>query len=182
MAPPVALRSDFTATDLRRHARRSRDAGQARRLLALAAIHDGGSRSDAARIGGVGFQIVRDWVLKFNASGPAGLVGGTSTGRSRRLSDAQCQALEAIVQAGPDPAVHGIVRWRLADMVQWLWQECGVSVSETTVSRELHALGYRKLTARPRHHAQDPEALNSFKKSSPPRWLRSRRVPPPASA
>jgi hypothetical protein len=61
MAAPLPLRSDVTAADLRQRARRTRDANQARRRLALAALYDGGSRGDAARIGGVGLQIVRDW-------------------------------------------------------------------------------------------------------------------------
>lgn len=72
MSAPIALRRDYTASDLRGLARRTRDAGQARRLLALAVILDGGSRSDAARVGYVGLQTIRDWVLQFNADGPAG--------------------------------------------------------------------------------------------------------------
>jgi transposase len=118
MAAPIPLRADFTATELRRQAPRSRDANQARRLLALATIYDGGSRGDAARIGGVWLQIVRDWVLRFNALGPAGLVDRKAPGPSRRLSEAQRRALAGIVENGPDPAVHGIVRWRLIDLVQ----------------------------------------------------------------
>ena len=74
MSAPIPLRTDFTADDLRVGARRTRDANQARRLLALAAIYDGGSRGDAARIGGVGLQIIRDWVLRFNHAGPDGLI------------------------------------------------------------------------------------------------------------
>jgi len=74
MAAPVALRKDFDGPGLRRLAKRSKDAAQARRLLALAEIYDGGSRSDAARIGGVTLQIVRDWVLRFNKHGPARLM------------------------------------------------------------------------------------------------------------
>lgn len=74
MAATVGLRADFTATDLRRLAHSRRDAGQVRRLLALAVIYDGGSRSEAARTGGVGLQTVRDWVLRFNAGGPDGLM------------------------------------------------------------------------------------------------------------
>jgi hypothetical protein len=57
-----------------------------------------------------------------------------------------------------------VVRWRLIDLVQWLWENFGVSVSETTVGRELRVMGFRKLSARPRHHAQDPEVLEAFKK------------------
>lgn len=74
MALAVALRSDFTAARMRALARLSRDASQVRRLLALAAIYEGGTRSDAAQLGGVGLQTVRDWVLRFNAAGPDGLI------------------------------------------------------------------------------------------------------------
>ena len=63
MAAAIELRGDFTGDDLRRLARSSRDAKQVRRLLALAVIRDGGTRTEAARIGGVGLQIVRDWVV-----------------------------------------------------------------------------------------------------------------------
>lgn len=174
MAAPLPLRSDFTAADRQLRARRSRDANQARRLLALAAIYDGGSRGDAARIGGVGLQIVRDWVVKFNACGPGGLIDRKAPGPSPRLNATQRQALAAMVESGPIPAVHGVVRWRLADLAQWIWEECRIAVSAQTVSRELRALGYRKLSARPRHHAQAAGAIEDFKKHSQPLWTRSR--------
>ena len=80
MAGPVALRSDYDARALRRLAKASRDADQTRRLLALAAIYDGSSRRDGAEIGGVGLQTVRDWVLRFNAEGPARLGNGKAPG------------------------------------------------------------------------------------------------------
>jgi transposase len=174
MAAPLPLRLDFTATELRGHARRTRDASQARRLLALAAIYDGGSRSEAARIGGVGLQIVRDWVVRFNNHGPAGLIDRKPPGPSPRLSPAQRKALATAVEAGPIAAVHGVVRWRLVDLVQWVWDEFGVSTSPQTLSRELRAMGYRKLSARPRHHAQVEGAIEDFKKASRPNWRRSR--------
>ena len=175
MAAPLPLRTDFTAAELRRHARQTQDANQARRLLALTAIYDGGSRGDAARIGGVGLQIVRDWVVRFNAEGPEGLVNRKVPGPSRRLDEAQRRALATIVESGPMPAVHGVVRWRLVDLARWVWEEFRVSVSEDTVSRELRALGYRKLSARPRHHAQAPGAVEAYKKTSLPCWTRSRK-------
>lgn len=173
MAAPIPFRSDFDAEMLRREARRSRDAAQARRLLALATIYDGGSRADAARVGGVTRQIVRDWVVRFNGEGPAGLIDRKAPGATPKLAADQKRALAEIVEKGPVPAVHGVVRWRLIDLVQWVWEEFRVSVSTQTLSRELRALGYRKLSARPRHHAQDPETLEQFKKTSPPRWRRS---------
>ena len=174
MGAAIALSEDFDAASLRRLARSTRNANQSRRLLALAEIYDGGSRSDAARIGGVGLQIVRDWVMRFNARGPDGLIDGKAPGGRSKLNDAQRKALVEIVESGPIPAVHGVVRWRLIDLVQWLHDEFAVSLDETTVGRELKKLGYVKLTARPRHHAQNEYALEAFKKGGlQPSWQRS---------
>ena len=145
-----------------------------RRLLSLAAIYDGGSRADAATVGGVGRQIVRDWVEKFNTSGPGGLVTHRAPGQRPRLTETHREALVEMIEAGPDPAVHGIVRWRLKDLVAWLGQHYGLTLDETTLGRTLKALGYAKLSARPRHHAQAAGAIEDFKKASPPRWPPSR--------
>src|SRR6516164_4442648 len=114
MAAAFLLRGDYDGVGLRRLARRSENAGQTRRLLSLAAIYDGVSRTEAARIGGVGLQTVRDWVLAFNAEGPAGLVDGKAPGNAPLLNTEQRRALMTIVECGPIPAVHGVVR-RLAD-------------------------------------------------------------------
>jgi len=176
MGAAIALRADFTVDELRALAKASRDARQTRRLLALASIYDGGSRSDAARLGGVGLQIVRDWVLRFNAEGPDGLLDRKAPGKTPLLTQAQRTALARAVQAGPKPYLDGMVRWRLVDLVQWVWEELGVSVSRQTLGRELRALGFRKLSARPRHYGQDPEAMTEFKKSSPTGWRRSGAV------
>ena len=166
MARAIALRSDFTGTQLRALARQSKDASQARRLLALAVIYDGGARGEAARLGDVTLQIVRDWVLRFNAEGPRGLIDRKPPGQPRLLSKAHLEALTAIIESGPIPATHGVVRWRLCDLGQWLWEEFQLSVSKQTLSRELRAMGLRKLSARPKHHAQAPQAIETFKKLS----------------
>ena len=86
----------------------------------------------------------------------------------------------AVVICGPIPAAHGVVRWRLIDLVQWIRDEFAVSISTQTLSRALRAMGYRKLTARPRHHAQGADAIDVFKKISPPSWQRSGRRSPAA--
>ena len=106
MGSPVSLRDDFDAAALRSLARRTRDASQGRRLLALAAIYDGGSRGDAARIGSVGLT-VRDWVLRFNAAGPAGLVDCKAPGQTPKLNEAQRQALARIVESGDPGGTRG---------------------------------------------------------------------------
>jgi transposase len=172
---PVPLRTDFDADVLRAIARKTKDGPQARRLLALATIYDGGTRTEAARIGGVTVQVVRDWVVKFNAHGPDGLIDRKPSGRPSRLTDAHRAALVARVDAGPIPAVHGVVRWRLIDLIQWLWEELLNSISKQTLSRELRAMNYRKLSARPRHHAKSEAAVSAFKKTSPPVWRRLRK-------
>jgi transposase len=130
--------------------------------LALAAIFDGASRTEAARIAAVTLQIIRDWVVRFNAMGPDGLADRKPPGSLPRLTTAHRAALAATIEAGPIPASHGVVRWRLVDLGQWLWEEFRVSVSKQTLSRELRAMGYRKLSARPRHHAQAEGAINLF--------------------
>jgi transposase len=175
MGVAVRLRGDFTASQLRGLAKTSRNADQIRRLLALAEIYDGRSRSAAARLGGVGLQTVRDWVLAFNAAGPDGLLNGKAPGQVPILNDAHRRALAEIVETGPLPAIHGVVRWRLVDLAQWLFEEYRLSISKQTLSREKRAMGFRKLSARPRHHAQDAEAPAAFKKTSQPSWRRSRR-------
>jgi transposase len=173
---PLPLRSDFDASALRAAARRSKNAAQARRLLALAAVYDGATRTEAARIGGVTLQIVRDWVVKFNATGIDGLIDRKAPGQPSRLNNMHRAALAAMIERGPIPAVHGVVRWRIVDLCQWVWEEFRVIVARQTLSRELRGMGYRKLSARPRHHAQAAGAIEAFKKISPPVWTRSRRT------
>ena len=173
MSVPLPLRRDFDAPRLRGLAKRTKDGPQARRLLALAAIYDGATRTEAAKIGCVGLQVVRDWVVKFNAQGPDGLIDRKAPGQPPRLNDAHRAALAAIIESGPIPAIHGVVRWRIVDLRQWIFEEFRVVVSEQTLSRVLRKMGYRKLSARPRHHAQAEGAIEDFKKVFPSAWKRS---------
>jgi transposase len=180
MAAAVRVRGDYEAAQIRVLAKRSENAAQTRRLLALAAIYDGGSRTEAARIGGVGVQTVRDWVRAFNAEGPPRLVNRKAPGNAPLLNYQRRQALHRIVESGPLPAVHGVVRWRLINLAQWVFDEFRISISKQTLSRELRAVGFRKLPARPRHHAQDAATLAAFKKtSSPPALFCRAAIPPP---
>ena len=180
MAAAIKLRTDFDGDDLRLLARSSDDANQTRRLLALASIYDGASRTMAANTGSVGLQVVRDWVLRFNEAGPDGLIDRKAPGNAPKLDAVQRAALARIVEDGPIPAVHGVVRWRLSDLVAWVWDEYRVSMSESAMSRLLRALGFSKITARPRHYAQNEHALAAFKKNSLPRWRRSAKACRPA--
>jgi len=181
MGAAIALRKDYDASNLRRIAKGSKDAAQSRRLLSLAVIYDGGQRTEAARVGATQLQVIRDWVLRFNARGPAGLIDRKPPGNPPKLDAAQRQALAAIVESGPIPAIHGVVRWRLVDLRQWIWQEFGISLDERSVGRILRGLGFTRITARPRHHAQNEFVLSAFKKTSPPKSKRSAELSPTAS-
>ena len=143
-------------------------------------ILDGGRRSDAARAGGVTLQIVRDWVLRFNAEGPDGLISRKAPGKASILNDEQCRALIETIEAGPIPTSHGVVRWRLIDLAQSAHDEFGLSITQQTLSREMRALGDRKLSARPRHRGQRSEDIAAFKKTSLPVWRKSANAFPQA--
>jgi len=167
------LRSDFDASKVRAAAPSLKDAGQTRRLLALAEIYDGASRTQAARTGGVTLQIIRDWVVKFNSFGPQGLIDKKPPGQPPLLNGEHLAALAAVVESGPNPVVHGVVRWRIVDLRQWLYDQFQVSVSDQTLSRVLRAMNYRRLSARPRHHAQAEGPIEGFKKVSRRVWRKS---------
>lgn len=87
-------------------------------------------------------QIVREWVVRFNARGPEELLDSKAPCKRSLLNDAQRQALADIIESGPIPAIHGVVRWRLIGLGQWLHDEFGVFLTETTVGREIKKLGY----------------------------------------
>lgn len=168
MSKSIALRSDFDAGSLRRLARRARDVRQARRLLALACVCDGMSRTEAARAGGMDRQTLRDWVHRFNEEGPDGLLDRKPE-RGRRLSASQLEDLSRLVEAGPDPDRDGVMRWRRIDLQRLIEARFGVVYHERTVSKLLKALGYSRITGRPQHPGQDVRIIDTFKKTSQPR-------------
>lgn len=165
--PPsrIVLREDFDASELRRLARRSRDNRQTRRLLALAAVYDGMSREAAAAVGGMDRQTLRDWVHRFNAEGPDGLMDRPRPGLRRRLSDAQMRELAQIVETGPDRSVDGVVRWRRVDLQRVIEERFGVVYSERTITDLLAALSFSYISGRPKHPAQDERVIKAFKKT-----------------
>lgn len=167
MPAVLPLRSDFDSETLRNLARQARDSNQSRRLLSLAAVYDGMSRGDAARVGGVDRQTLRHWVLRFNEDGPKGLYDRWSPGPARRLSDDQLRELATIVETGPDPETDGVVRWRRVDLQVVIKERFGVDYGERWVSQILHDLGFSHMSARPQHPRQETKVIEAFKKTSP---------------
>ena len=168
MASAANLRGDYSAAELRRLAAATKNANQSRRLLSLAAVLDGMNRTDAARIGGMDRQTLRDWVHRFNAHGPEGLVDTWSKGAEPRLSKEQRAEIAQLVETGPDRAVHGLARWRRIDLQRVILERFGVTYHERTVGKLLKALGFSHISARPRHPAQDARTIETFNKTSPP--------------
>jgi transposase len=161
----VTLRTDYSASDLRHLAAPTRNANQSRRLLSLAAVLDGMNRTQAARIGGMDRQTLRDWVHRFNAHGPDGLLDSWSKGPEPRLSAEQRAEVAELVETGPHRAVHGVVRWRRIDLQRVILERFGVAYHERTVGKLLKTLGFSHISARPRHPAQDGRTIEAFKKT-----------------
>jgi transposase len=180
MGTAIVVRTDYRSGEVRRLATRVRDAAQARRLLAIAAVLDGASREEAAKLGGMDRQTLRDWVIRFNELGPDGLVNKPSPGAPGKLTDAHKVFLIRLVEEGPIPAVHGVVRWRACDLIMQLHEEFGISVSDDTIYRALKDLGFSHVSARPKAYKQDADAMAAFKKTFPPAWRRSARSLRPA--
>ena len=135
MGRAIAVKTDYSGAEVRHLAKRTKDAAQARRLLAVAAILDGASREEAAKTGGMDRQTLRDWVIRFNEQGPDGLINIASPGAPAKLDEEHKAFLARIVDEGPTPAIHGVVRWRLVDLAQWIWDEFGLSVTRFTLGR-----------------------------------------------
>src|SRR2546422_3242007 len=173
MSRAIAVRTDYTAGEVRRFAKQAKDVAQARRLLAIAAVLDGASRTEAAKIGGMDRQTLRDWVIRFNDQGPDGLINIPSPGVPPKLDATHRAFLARIVEEGPIPAVHGVVRWRACDLIMRLHEEFGISVSDNTIYRALKDLGFSHLSARPKAYKHDPEPVEAFKKTSPSAWRKS---------
>ena len=164
--PAIQLRDDYDAAELRRLAKRSSDNRQIRRLLALAAVYDGMSRVDAAQIGGMDRQTLRDWAHRFNAEGPDGLTDRPRSGRECWLSEAQMAELAEIVETGPDPTVDGVVRWRRVDLKRVIEERFGVVYSERAISELFARLSFSHISGRPQHPRQDERVIAAFKKTS----------------
>jgi transposase len=165
---PIALtitRDDYTAAELREAATRSNDADATRRMLALALVLEGYKRCEAGKL--CGRQTLRDWVLRYNAEGIAGLCNRIAAGPKPRLTPEQDAAVAELVRKGPDLAVDGVVRWRRVDLARVIKARFNVTLAERSVGAMLRRLGFRRLSVRPRHPRQDPAAQETHKKTLP---------------
>jgi transposase len=167
MGKAIAItRAGHAAEDLRAFAAKSRDGAQVRRLLALAFILDGQSRTEAAERAGMERQTLRDWVHRYNAEGVAGLRSSHGPGMPPSLTAAQMAELKAIVLKGPDPEKHGVVRWRCVDLRAEVARRFTLTVTERTIGKWLRKLDLTRLQPRPFHPKKDEAGQSAFKKTS----------------
>ena len=160
-------RMDHTAVELRAFAARCGDGAQVRRVLALAHILEGRSRTEAAKQSGMDRQTLRDWVHRYNAEGLAGLKSGAGPGQPPLLNEVQMAELKALVLQGPDPVADKVVRWRCVDLRNVVAQRFSVTVHERTIGKWLRQMGMTRLQPRPFHPKKDVAAQETFKKTSP---------------
>lgn len=170
MGASIAItRTDTSAKALRDLAARSKDAGAARRMLALALVLEGADRASAARSCGMDRQTLRDWVHRYNCEGVGGLANRKAPGACCLLTPEQEAMLAQWVENGPSPETDGVVRWRRIDLQKKIANEFGITVHERTVGKFLAKLGYVRLSARPEHPKANAAAQETFKKTSPGR-------------
>ena len=163
----AVTRLDLSVAELRRRARLAHDADQARRILAIALVLEGGSREAAARAAGAQRQTLRDWVMRYNAEGLAGLKDRPKPGRTPRLSEERLKVLDQLVDEGPGIAADKVVRWRCADLKAVAQERFGVTLSERSIGRILGQRRFVRLSVRPQHPDADEAAQEAFKKTSP---------------
>lgn len=163
----TVTRSEHNADELRRFAAKSGDGSQVRRLLAIALVLEGYSRTEAAELSGMDRQTLRDWVHRYNDEGIDGLKSRSAPGRARALNEEQLAELKALVIQGPDPMTHQVVRWRCVDLRAEVARRFSVEVHESTIGKWLHQLGLTRLQPRPFHPKKDAAAQEAFKKTSP---------------
>ena len=159
MPRPIVIRTDFSVEILRKLAEVSDNARQQRRLRGIAAIIEGETRAEAAAIGGMDWQTLRDGVCRFNAEGPDGLFDRKQPGGPQKLTTEQRFKLAANIALGPDRRAAGSTArngWRRAELVALIEERFNTTYCERSVSRLLHTLGLAHLSIRPRHPVKKP--------------------------
>ena len=137
-------------------------------MLALALVLEGKSRKEAAESCGMDRQTLRDWVIRYNAEGLPSLSDRVPPGPAFRLTPEQMAELSALVEAGPDPAVDHVVRWRRVDLRGVIARRFGIEFHERSVGKLLHRLGFARLSVRPKHPKTDPAAQAEWEKKLQP--------------
>ena len=166
----VEVRQDITAAVLRKKARAEKDVLAASRMLGIANILEGMDRASAAKAAGMDRQTLRDWVHRYNREGLEGLHDRPKGRPDHSLTSEQEKEVATLISSAP---TGSLVRWRCMDVKKEIERRFNVILHERSVGKLLHRLGFRRMSVRPLHPQNDPEAVESFKKTSPPAWRKS---------
>jgi transposase len=173
MVAIAITRTDLSSSQLRVEASRSKNARVTRRILAIAMVLDGHSRETAAEACAMDRQTLRDWVLRYNDYGLAGLSDHPHPGRLPSLTAEQEAEVVTWVETGPDLAKDGVVRWRRIDLRERIKDRFGVVFHERSIGKLLRRLNFRRISVRPQHPETDEAAQEAFKKNLP-NWCEPR--------
>ena len=165
MMRKLEIRKDRTPVVLRKLAKTETDGRVVKRLLAIANALSGMSRAVAATSAGLDRQTLRDWVIRYNKHGVAGLCDRWNGGRPPLLTAEEQAELLAIVMAGPDPKKDGFCAFTRDDLVAIVEKKFAKSMHPTSMGRVLRRLDLSRQKARPSHPMKDPAAAAAFKKS-----------------
>jgi transposase len=163
--PMLTIRNDLTAEELRRLARRERDARVGRRMLAIANALDGMSRATAAKLAGMDRQTLRDWVIRYNKCGVPGLGDRWGAGRPTAVDDGQLAVVKAAILQAASRAGDAKPALRIVDVAALIEERTGVSYSISGAHRLMQTMGLSYQKTRPSHPKADPKARERFKKS-----------------
>lgn len=169
-AKGLSVRQDISAVVLRKKARQEKDGKVVLRLFGIANVLDGISRQEAARQAGMSRQTLCDWIHHYNLKGIEGLRNRPKGHARRALTPEQEKKLEAIVEQPPEGT---LIRWRRIDLKAVIEKEFGVTYHERSVGKVLRRMGFVRLSVRPLHPKTSLEEQETFKKTSPPRSLKS---------
>lgn len=161
---PTAIRQDIKAETLRQAAKREKNSGIVRRLLGIAHLIEGGSRSEAQKIGCLTLSTFRIWIERFNTYGIEGLRAKKSTGRPSKLTDEMINDLKEKVLQGPS-VEEGLARYRIIDLQNFLEKKHQISLGVSGIWYILKDLNLSWKTGRQRHPRSDKEDQEAFKKT-----------------
>ena len=132
------------------------------RLLAIAHVKEGASRTQTAKYLKVSRGSVNKWVSLFLAHGIDGLREKVRSGRPTKLTEQQIEQFKQYVLKQSHKVDGG--RLMAQDFSDYIYEQFSVKYSIWNIYRLLHALNFSWISSRSRHPKQSDEVQDAFKK------------------
>lgn len=162
----IRARSPGDLDQLRRLARREKNAEQKDRLMVAALAIERRETSDIMTSLHRSRGFVQRWAYAYRDGGIGALKDKPRGGSEAKISGEKAERLRARLDAGPTPA-DKVCALRGKDIQRIAREELGTILGLSTVYRALERMGYSCLAPRPRHEKQDLAAQNLFKDRAP---------------